>query len=94
MRRLAAFDSLFRACGGKPRIEVGVSDGVRTRDRWSHNPELYQLSYAHHIKTGANNSTIQMRAPLFLQNRVQSEVRVMLSWGIQPWERRRLGGKQ
>jgi hypothetical protein len=28
----------------------GVSDGVRTRDRWSHNPELYQLSYAHLIK--------------------------------------------
>jgi hypothetical protein len=30
-----------------------VSDGVRTRDRWSHNPELYQLSYAHHAKKQA-----------------------------------------
>jgi hypothetical protein len=25
----------------------GVSDGTRTRDRRDHNPELYQLSYAH-----------------------------------------------
>ena len=25
----------------------GVSDGTRTRDIWSHIPELYQLSYAH-----------------------------------------------
>jgi hypothetical protein len=25
-----------------------VSDGIRTRDRRDHNPELYQLSYAHH----------------------------------------------
>ena len=26
----------------------GVNEGVRTLDRRSHNPELYQLSYAHH----------------------------------------------
>ena len=25
----------------------GVSDGTRTRGRRDHNPELYQLSYAH-----------------------------------------------
>ena len=25
-----------------------VTDGVRTHDRRNHNPELYQLSYAHH----------------------------------------------
>ena len=24
-----------------------MSDGIRTRDRRDHNPELYQLSYAH-----------------------------------------------
>jgi hypothetical protein len=24
-----------------------VSDGIRTRGRRDHNPELYQLSYAH-----------------------------------------------
>ncbi len=27
----------------------GVDEGVRTLDRRSHNPELYQLSYVHHI---------------------------------------------
>jgi hypothetical protein len=26
----------------------GVDDGARTHDRRNHNPELYQLSYAHH----------------------------------------------
>ncbi len=26
----------------------GVDEGVRTLDRRSHNPELYQLSYVHH----------------------------------------------
>jgi hypothetical protein len=25
-----------------------VADGARTRDRWHHKPELYQLSYCHH----------------------------------------------
>jgi len=28
-------------------IFLRVSDGIRTRDRRDHNPELYQLSYAH-----------------------------------------------
>src|SRR5690554_1790848 len=28
----------------------GVDEGVRTLDRRSHNPELYQLSYVHHIR--------------------------------------------
>jgi hypothetical protein len=28
-------------------ISPGVSEGIRTPDRWSHNPELYRLSYAH-----------------------------------------------
>ena len=26
---------------------AGVADGIRTHDRWNHNPELYQLSYGH-----------------------------------------------
>ena len=30
----------------------GVSDGTRTRGRRDHNPELYQLSYAHHETAG------------------------------------------
>jgi hypothetical protein len=29
----------------------GVSEGIWTPDRWSHNPELCQLSYAHHKKS-------------------------------------------
>jgi hypothetical protein len=39
----------------KPRVCVAflrVSDGDRTRDRRNHNPELYQLSYAHHERPG------------------------------------------
>jgi hypothetical protein len=28
-------------------FKIGVSDGDRTHDHWSHNPALYQLSYAH-----------------------------------------------
>ncbi len=27
----------------------GVDDGARTHDRRDHNPELYQLSYVHHM---------------------------------------------
>ena len=29
-------------------FKVGVNDGIRTRDKWNHNPGLYQLSYSHH----------------------------------------------
>lgn len=29
--------------------KYGVDDGDRTHDTKSHNPVLYQLSYAHHI---------------------------------------------
>ena len=32
------------------RIKNGVSEGFRTPDHRSHNPVLYQLSYAHHIE--------------------------------------------
>ena len=38
------------------RFQNGVDDGARTHDRWNHNPELYQLSYAHHCS--ARYSTI------------------------------------
>jgi hypothetical protein len=44
--------------------ENGVSEGIRTPGRWSHNPELYQLSYAHHKKKcRRNNSTIPEAMP-------------------------------
>jgi hypothetical protein len=36
-------------------IPRGVTDGFRTRDSWSHNPALYQLSYGHQ-KSAANHS--------------------------------------
>ncbi len=32
----------------RSRLRYGVDDGARTHDRRNHNPELYQLSYAHH----------------------------------------------
>ena len=35
--------------------ENGVDDGTRTHDDRNHNPGLYQLSYAHHIKAGHCN---------------------------------------
>ena len=28
-----------------------VADGARTRDHRDHNPELYQLSYRHRVRT-------------------------------------------
>jgi hypothetical protein len=39
--------ALSRIKGRTCRDFVRVSDGIRTRDRRDHNPELYQLSYAH-----------------------------------------------
>ncbi len=35
-----------------------VSDGARTRDRRNHNPELYQLSYAHQVVTESSNAAL------------------------------------
>jgi hypothetical protein len=32
----------------RPRLDLGVSDGTRTRDSLDHNQGLYQLSYTHH----------------------------------------------
>jgi hypothetical protein len=37
-------------------VKYGVGEGVRTLDRRNHNPELYQLSYAHHIKVFARSA--------------------------------------
>jgi hypothetical protein len=53
-------------CWNGPKM-IGVSDGDRTRDHWSHNPGLYQLSYAHHIpKTGRNNNMLLGGTPIFV----------------------------
>src|SRR5450756_741187 len=43
----------------------GVKDGIRTRDRRDHNPELYQLSYLHHrspLTEGAGDAPAPDRA--------------------------------
>lgn len=37
-------------------LPVGVSNGVRTRDTWNHNPVLYQLSYTHRAPDGLGRS--------------------------------------
>lgn len=34
-----------------PAAQKGVADGIRTRDRRHHKPELYQLSYCHRAAT-------------------------------------------
>jgi hypothetical protein len=31
-------------------LSRGVTDGVRTHNHWSHNPELHLLSYGHHVR--------------------------------------------
>ena len=53
-----------------PVEKYGVDDGARTHDRWNHNPELYQLSYAHQ-----RNNLVSMpysrRIVLLLRNPAQ-----------------------
>ena len=64
----------------------GVDDGVRTHDRRSHNPVLYQLSYAHHIallvpepKYGAPGRTRTCDHPLRRRMLYPAELRALLS---------------
>ena len=62
----------------------GVDDGVRTHDRRSHNPVLYQLSYAHHIallvpepKYGAPGRTRTCDHPLRRRMLYPAELRAL-----------------
>src|SRR3954451_17898909 len=41
-----------------------VSDGIRTRDRRDHNPELYQLSYAHQARRKSSGARDASEAEL------------------------------
>ena len=41
----------------------GVDDGARTHDRWNHNPELYQLSYAHHCSARYSTTVFHRCTP-------------------------------
>ena len=57
-----------RVGGGLPERETRmsrgfgrVSDGIRTRDRRDHNPELYQLSYAHRENAESSNGRAPQR---------------------------------
>ena len=65
--------------------EYGVDDGVRTHDRRSHNPVLYQLSYAHHIaftctnRNGAPGRTRTCDHPLRRRMLYPTELRALLS---------------
>src|SRR5512136_2562774 len=48
------------------RVRIaGVSEGIRTPGRWSHNPELYQLSYAHHKVSMAAQTSFTHRRGLW-----------------------------
>ena len=71
--------------------EYGVDDGNRTHDTRSHNPVLYQLSYAHHILletkrlTGAPGRTRTCDHPLRRRMLYPAELRARL-W-LQPSSR-------
>jgi hypothetical protein len=45
------------------RTKNGVDDGARTHDRRNHNPELYQLSYAHHGDVAAKPYILSVSQP-------------------------------
>jgi hypothetical protein len=49
---VAACPTNHKASGAARHSKKRVSDGIRTRDRRDHNPELYQLSYAHQVGMG------------------------------------------
>ena len=63
------------------RTKNGVSEGIRTPDHRSHNPVLYQLSYAHHKSNCGNGppertrtSDLRIRSPLLYPAELQAEV--------------------
>ena len=62
--------------------KYGVDDGDRTHDNRSHNPVLYQLSYAHHINHLYQNR--QMARPAGLEpatTRLEGGCSIQLSYG-------------
>ena len=48
-------------------FEYGVDEGYRTLDNGSHNPVLYQLSYAHHIALTKNSNIFFVEPHLTLR---------------------------
>ena len=51
--------------------KYGVDEGDRTLDNGSHNPVLYQLSYAHHIAFTALFASLRMRIKAQLRKRIK-----------------------
>ena len=64
-----------------------MDDGARTHDRWNHNPELYQLSYVHHIPCRLARPTGLEPATAGLEGRCS----IRLSYRRIPVDRRRHG---
>jgi hypothetical protein len=52
----------------------GVTDGARTHNRWSHNPELYRLSYGHHVAS-LITCTASIAESLSAVNRAAAKIR-------------------
>ena len=63
-------------------LEYGVDDGNRTHDTRSHNPVLYQLSYAHHIAVLVPDSPMAHPAGLEPATiRLEGGCSIQLSYG-------------
>ena len=70
-----------------------MDEGVRTLDRRSHNPELYQLSYVHHIREVPAGTLLLTSTLLVRRVRYQSAINEMARpAGLEPATIRLEGG--